>query len=69
VCAAAPIRTLDGYRLGTVNVIDNRPRGATDQRLTALEHLAAVVADELELRLMAIRSAVAEQRMRETVGK
>ena len=66
--AAAPIRTYDGYRLGTVNVIDNRPREATKQQLTALEYLAATVSDELELRLMVIRSAVAEQRMRETVN-
>ena len=66
--AAAPIRTYDGYRLGTVNVIDNRPREATPRQLRALEHLASVVADELELRLMVIRSAAAEQRMRDTVN-
>src|SRR5690348_6279737 len=65
--AAAPIRTHDGYRLGTVNVIDNRPREATPRQLTALEHLASMVSDELELRLMVIRSAAAEQRMRESV--
>jgi sigma-B regulation protein RsbU (phosphoserine phosphatase) len=65
--AAAPIRAHDGYRLGTVNVIDNRPREATEQQLAALEHLAAIVSDELELRLRVIRSAAAEQRMRETV--
>jgi GAF domain-containing protein len=65
--AAAPIRTHDGYRLGTVNVIDNRPRETTPRQLKALEHLAAMVSDELELRLMVIRSAAAEQRMRETV--
>ena len=66
--AAAPIRTWDGYRLGTVNVIDNRPRETTQRQLTALEHLAGLVADELELRLMVVRSAAAEQRMRENVG-
>jgi GAF domain-containing protein len=66
--AAAPIRTHDGYRLGTVNVIDNRPREATARQLKALEHLASMVSDELELRLMVIRSAAAEQRMRETVS-
>ena len=66
--AAAPIRTYDGYRLGTVNVIDKRPREATQRALTALEHLAATVSDELELRLLVIRSAMAEQRMRETVN-
>src|SRR5919112_2341608 len=66
--AAAPIRTWDGYRLGTVNVIDTRPRETTERQLQALENLAALVADELELRLMVVRSAAAEQRMRETVG-
>ena len=66
--AAAPIRTHDGYRLGTVNVIDNRPRETTKRQLTALEHLAAIVSDELELRLMVIRSTVAEQRMREALS-
>jgi GAF domain-containing protein len=66
--AAAPIRTHDGYRLGTVNVIDNKPRDATHRQLQALEHLASMVSDELELRLMVIRSAAAEQRMRETVN-
>jgi len=66
--AAAPIRTHDGYRLGTVNVIDNRPREATERQLAALEHLAAMVSDELELRLMVIRSAAAEQRMRDSVS-
>jgi GAF domain-containing protein len=66
--AAAPIRTHDGYRLGTVNVIDSRPRETTPRQLKALEHLAAMVADELELRLMVIRSAAAEQRLRESVS-
>jgi sigma-B regulation protein RsbU (phosphoserine phosphatase) len=65
--AAAPIRTYDGFRLGTVNVIDNRPRETTGQQLAALEHLAALVSDELELRLMVIRSAMAEHRMRATI--
>jgi len=65
--AAAPIRTYDGYRLGTVNVIDTRPRETTDRQLEALEHLAGLVTDELELRLMVVRSAAAEQRMRQSV--
>jgi GAF domain-containing protein len=66
--AAAPIRSHDGYRLGTVNVIDSRPRETTARQIKALEHLAAMVSDELELRLMVIRSAAAEQRMRDTVS-
>ena len=67
--AAAPIRTHDGYRLGTVNVIDNRPRETTARQLQALEHLASMVSDELELRLMVIRSAAAEQRMRQATAE
>ncbi|GAA0800035.1 GAF domain-containing protein [Spirilliplanes yamanashiensis] len=66
--AAAPIRTHDGYRLGTVNVIDARPREVTPKQLKALEHLAAMVSDELELRLMVIRSAAAEERLRAGVS-
>jgi GAF domain-containing protein len=66
--AAAPIRTYDGYRLGTVNVIDSRPRETTERQLKALQCLAELVSDELELRLMVVRSAAAEQRMRETVS-
>ncbi|BCB90062.1 GAF domain-containing protein [Phytohabitans suffuscus] len=54
--AAAPIRTWDGYRIGTVNAMDLRPRDPTPRQLLALEHLAAIVADEMELRLMTIRS-------------
>lgn len=54
--AAAPIRTHDGYRLGTVNAIDSRPRTATPRQLRALEHLASMVSDELEMRLRLIRS-------------
>ncbi|MDR7274366.1 GAF domain-containing protein [Catenuloplanes atrovinosus] len=57
--AAAPIRTRDGFRLGTVNVIDKRPRDPEHKQLRSLEYLAEIVADELELRLMAIRGAVA----------
>jgi sigma-B regulation protein RsbU (phosphoserine phosphatase) len=66
--AAAPIRTHDGYKLGTVNVIDSRPHEASPRQIQALEHLASMVSDELELRLMVIRSAAAEQRMRESVS-
>ena len=54
--AAAPIRTWDGYRIGTVNAMDQRPRHPTPRQLRAREHLAAIVADEMELRLMNIRS-------------
>src|SRR5207302_6901969 len=55
--AAAPILTREGHRLGTVNVIDRAPRSVTREELETLRDLAAVVADELDLRLAA-RSVV-----------
>jgi sigma-B regulation protein RsbU (phosphoserine phosphatase) len=63
--AAAPVVTADGYRLGTVNVIDTRPRAITEAAMATLADLAAVVTDELELRLSALRAVRAEQRRRD----
>lgn len=54
--AGAPIVTLDGYRLGTVNVLDTRPRQVTEDQLDTLRDLAAIVSDELELRLSSMRT-------------
>ncbi|MEW1612642.1 MULTISPECIES: GAF domain-containing SpoIIE family protein phosphatase [unclassified Streptomyces] len=62
--AAAPITTADGYHLGTVNVLDTRPRQVTEEQLAALPNLAALVMDQLELRLSAIRTVTAERQMR-----
>jgi sigma-B regulation protein RsbU (phosphoserine phosphatase) len=51
--AAAPIVTVDGYRLGTVNVMDIRPRSIAAADLAALADLAAIVMEGLEPRLSA----------------
>lgn len=55
---AAPLRTSDGHNLGTLCVIDQSPRSVTDAQIAQLEALAAIVVDQMELRLAA-RSAVA----------
>lgn len=55
--AAAPLRTSDGYNLGTMCVIDRDPRHLPDEHARVLEDLAALVVDELELRLAARRHA------------
>lgn len=66
--AAAPLVTTDGYRLGTVNVIDTKPREITPQDKQTLKDLAALVVDQLELRLAARR--LAEQKEAEqTLGR
>lgn len=56
--AAAPLVTHDGYRLGTMNIIDFVPRefGAEDQQ--TLEEFAGLVMDQMEVRLSA-RKAIA----------
>lgn len=59
--AAAPIITADGYKLGTLNVIDGRPRSVTSTEQAMLTDLAGVVADEMEMRLAA-RQAVERER-------
>ena len=55
--AAAPLITSDGYRLGTLNVMDRKPRDISDDEVATLQDLAAMVVDELELRLAARRNA------------
>jgi GAF domain-containing protein len=63
--AAAPIRSADGFRLGTVNVIDREPREATEQQTRALADLAAIVTDLLELRLSALQLLRTERAARQ----
>jgi GAF domain-containing protein len=58
-----PLRTSDGFNLGTLNVIDVQPREVTDEEVDTLEDLAAIVMDELELRLHA-RAQFQERRRR-----
>src|SRR5471032_3053526 len=46
-----PLRTPDGYDLGTLCVIDSRPNEAEPHQLRQLETLAAIVVDLLDQRL------------------
>ncbi|MEO8899777.1 MAG: GAF domain-containing protein [Candidatus Dormibacter sp.] len=49
--AGVPLTTLDGHNLGTMCVIDREPRRMSADDVAVLEDLAALVIDELELRL------------------
>jgi GAF domain-containing protein len=51
-----PLRTHDGFNLGALCVLDFVPRGASEADIAYLKNLAALVIDELELRLSARRS-------------
>jgi GAF domain-containing protein len=55
--AGSPLRTHDGYNLGTLCVIDRQPRTLGETQRRVLDDLAALVVDELELRLAARRQA------------
>ena len=63
--AAAPIRTHDGYNLGTVNVIAGQPRVFSSEDAETLQTLADIVADELEVRLRARSTVEAERAQRD----
>ena len=51
-----PLTTADGHNLGTLNVIDQEPREVSGEELETLRDLAAIVVDELELRLATRRT-------------
>ena len=51
--AASPLKTSGGYNLGTLCIIDKEPRSLTDNHACFLEKMAAVVMDQIELRLAA----------------
>ncbi|AJC23594.1 hypothetical protein RO07_23350 [Pandoraea pulmonicola] len=48
--AGAPLRTPEGHRLGTLCVIDRRPRTLDDEKRALLADLSAIAVDALELR-------------------
>jgi sigma-B regulation protein RsbU (phosphoserine phosphatase) len=51
--AGVPLTTREGFNLGTLCVLDIAPREVTDDEVALLEDLAALVVDQLELRLEA----------------
>ncbi len=54
--AGAPLTTHDGHNLGTLCVIDREPRAFSAEDEVTLTDMAAVVMDELELRLASRRA-------------
>jgi len=59
--AAIPLINPDGYRLGTLCVIDRVPRQITEQQVFSLQLLARQVIQQLEIRLKNQQLAVAAQ--------
>jgi two-component sensor histidine kinase len=54
--AGVPLTTWDGHNLGTLCIIDRKPRTMTDPQMDSLRDLASVVMDQMELRLSARRA-------------
>ena len=55
--AGVPLTTSDGHNLGTLCIIDKKPRPIDEEQIEDLKDLASVVMDQLELQLSA-RTAV-----------
>jgi GAF domain-containing protein len=51
--AGVPLRTPDGYNIGTLCAVDYAPRDMSPLQLAVLQDLARLVVDELELRRLA----------------
>ena len=62
--AGVPLTMSDGHYLGTLCVMDDQPRQITEAELATLVDLAAVVVDELELRVSARRTTDLEEQLR-----
>jgi signal transduction histidine kinase len=58
--AAVPLKTRDGYNLGTFCVIDKKPRQFMELQKEILEDLTDILMDQIELRLAA-RTAISNQ--------
>jgi two-component sensor histidine kinase len=56
--AGVPLDSPDGYAIGTLSVIDRRPRRIDEQHMRRLRALAGIVTDELAMRLAARRALV-----------
>lgn len=58
--AAVPLKVKDGHNLGTLCILDKKPRHLTHTQKETLQYLADVTIDQLELRLAA-RTAIFHQ--------
>jgi sigma-B regulation protein RsbU (phosphoserine phosphatase) len=59
-----PLQTTDGHNLGTLCVLDFAPRVVSEREVADLTDLAAIVMDELELRLAATREVTLQAQLR-----
>jgi signal transduction histidine kinase len=63
--AGAPLMTPDGYLIGTICVVDHRPRSFGEHERQLLSKLAGVVMEQMELRLAALSDVEKQQQLNE----
>lgn len=61
---AIPLRAPDGYRVGTLCLVDQKPRELSDEKLDALRDMAKMVEDKLALNNILRQAKQAEKRQR-----
>ncbi len=61
--AGVPLRSPDGFAIGSLCIIDHRPRnGFSDSDRANLQSLATIVTDRLEIRRLAVAGAIGQTR-------
>ena len=66
--AGAPITTADGFRIGTLCIIDKKPRDFSKDDAAVLEGLAKIVMDAIELRLASVEKIVSLETLNNEVA-
>jgi signal transduction histidine kinase len=61
--AAVPIKVREGYNLGTLCIIDKKPRSISEEEKEILSKLAEIIVDQLELRLEARKANEKQNQM------
>ena len=56
--AGLPLRSADGHNIGSICIVDTKPREFGDAQLELLNDLAQISMDELDLRLTAVRDSL-----------
>lgn len=67
--ASAPLITTTGFGLGSISIIDSKPRDRLSEgHQNHLNHFATLVMDKLELRRLGIAQRVSQQRFEHAVS-
>lgn len=65
--AAVPLKTKDGHNIGTLCLIDKKPRFLSSEQMSLLQDFGSIVMDEMELRLRALKQFQKYKRENELV--